>query len=118
MFEFEGELYFKAKNLQDERTDCSGKLKFFEINQEDDEIQVDITCEKPGPWVDGVKKALKGPVADKILSTILSLSAAMKAKDSDDSKVARDKAERAAAAEAFKQTTQATAEVRTEITAA
>ena len=29
----------------------------------------------------------------------------MKAKDSDDAKVARDKAERAAATEAFKQTT-------------
>ena len=104
MFEFEGELYFKAKNLQDERTDCSGKIKFFEINQEDDEIQVEITCEKTGPWVDGVKKALKGPVADKILSTLLSVTKAMKEKDSDDAKVARDKAERAAATEAFKQT--------------
>ena len=40
MFEFEGELYWKAKSTKpgDERTVCQGKLKLFEFNQEDDEL--------------------------------------------------------------------------------
>ena len=40
MFEFEGELYWKAKCTKagDDRSECQGKLKLFEFNQEDDEL--------------------------------------------------------------------------------
>jgi hypothetical protein len=49
MFEFEGEIYWKAKNMKKEdewkEEKCQGKLKLFEFNQEDDEINVEVTCE-------------------------------------------------------------------------
>jgi len=38
MFEFEGEVYWKAQKLDDERSTCQGKIKIHEFNQEDDEI--------------------------------------------------------------------------------
>ena len=55
MYEFEGEIYFKAQNTQDERQDCMGRIKLFEFNQEDDEIQTELTCEKSTTWADKVK---------------------------------------------------------------
>ena len=63
MYEFEGELYWRAKNTKvgdewKEQT-CKGKLKFFEFNHEDDEINVEVTCEQPGVWEDGVKSAVR-----------------------------------------------------------
>lgn len=46
MFEFEGELYWRAKSIaaDDDRSKCQGKLKFYEFNQTDDELSVEITC--------------------------------------------------------------------------
>lgn len=38
MFEYEGELYFKAQSLSDDRMSMMGQIKMIEFNQEDDEI--------------------------------------------------------------------------------
>jgi len=40
MFEFEGELYWRAKCTKpnDPHSTCQGKIKFHEFNQEDDEL--------------------------------------------------------------------------------
>jgi hypothetical protein len=64
MFEFEGEIYWKAKSTKpgDERTVCQGKLKLFEFNQEDDELSSEVTCEKSNTWADEVKRALRKEV--------------------------------------------------------
>jgi len=64
MFEFEGEVYWKAKctKADDDRSECQGKIKVFEFNQEDDELQTEVTCEKSGTWPDGVKRAMRNEV--------------------------------------------------------
>ena len=69
MFEFEGELYWKAKanKASDTHSVCQGKIKLHEFNQEDDEIQVDITCGTEGSWADGVKRAVKNEVTACLL---------------------------------------------------
>jgi hypothetical protein len=36
----------------------------FEFNQEDDEINVEITCESVGAWVDGVKSAVRKQIPE------------------------------------------------------
>lgn len=68
MFEFEGEVYFKAKSIipGDDRTDMSGKIKLFEFDHQDDEISTEITAEKPGQWADKVKSALRKDVTNLI----------------------------------------------------
>lgn len=49
MFEFEGELYWSAINTKPEdkwkEKSCKGKVKLYEFNHEDDEINVEVTCE-------------------------------------------------------------------------
>ena len=105
MFEFEGELYWKAKSTKpgDERTVCQGKLKLFEFNQEDDELQSEVTCEKSNPWADGVKQALRKQVTQRLLDEALKLPAAMKEKDIDEERLAQKKAEAAAAEKGYKE---------------
>ena len=65
MFEFEGELYWKAKSTRagDERSTCQGKIKMHEFNQEDDEIQVDVSCGADNSWADGVRRAVQNDVS-------------------------------------------------------
>lgn len=60
MFEFEGEVYWRAKTTKagDDRTSCQGKIKFHEFNQEDDELQTDVTCGTETDWADGVRRAV------------------------------------------------------------
>lgn len=88
MFEFEGELYFKANHLTDDRQDVMGKLKLHEFNQEDDEIQVEITCEKTGMWADGVKSFLRNKMPAILHQKASKLTQAMKEKDIDDARLA------------------------------
>lgn len=66
MFEFEGELYWKAKSTKagDDRSNCMGKIKFYEFNQEDDELSTEVTCEAEGNWADGVKRALRNEITE------------------------------------------------------
>ena len=88
MFEFEGELYFKANHLTDDRQDVMGKLKLHEFNQEDDEIQVEITCEKTGTWADSVKSFLRNKMPAILHKKTSKLTQAMKEKDIDDARLA------------------------------
>jgi len=59
MFEYEAEIYFKAKNLKDENQDVMGRIKLFEFNQDDDEINFELYCEKSGPWPEKVKQFMR-----------------------------------------------------------
>ena len=105
MFEFEGELYWKAKctKVDDDRSECQGKLKVFEFNQEDDELQTEVTCEKSNNWADGVKRALRNEVTQRLLEVALKLPAAMKEKDIDEERLAQKKAEAKMAEEEYKE---------------
>ena len=62
MFEFEGELYWRAKcnKENDTHSTCQGKVKMHEFNQEDDELQVDVTCgSRDNNWADNVCRAVQ-----------------------------------------------------------
>lgn len=87
MFEFEAELYFKAVHLTDDRQDVMGRIKLFEFNQEDDEIQTELTCEKSSPWADGVKDFMRKKMPQILLARAGELITAMKEKDMDDQRL-------------------------------
>ena len=74
-----------------------------EFNQEDDELQTEVTCEKSNPWADGVKKAMRNEVTQRLLDEALKLPAAMKEKDMDEARLAKAKAEAKAAEEEYKE---------------
>ena len=65
MFEFEGELYWRAKSTRpgDEHSSCQGKIKMHEFNQEDDELQTDVTCGTESTWCDNVRRAVQTKVS-------------------------------------------------------
>ena len=65
MFEMEGELYWRAKSTRpgDEHSTCQGKIKMHEFNQEDDELQTDVTCGIETSWADGVRRAVQTKVS-------------------------------------------------------
>ena len=58
MFEFEGEVYWRAKSTKadDDRSSCQGKIKLFEFNQEDDELSTEVTCGSETQWANAVKR--------------------------------------------------------------
>ena len=104
MFEFEGELYWRARATKehDTHSTCQGKIKFHEFNQEDDEIAIeDVTCGTESNWADGVKQAVRTRLPEVILEKALTLIPALKAKDIDEERLAKAKAEEAAASEAY-----------------
>ena len=108
MFEFEGELYWKAKctKADDDRSQCQGKLKILEFAQDDvddDELNTEVICEKSGPWVDGVKQVLRKQVTHRLLYEAKKLTAAMKENDIDEHRLAQKKAEAATATEEYKE---------------
>lgn len=70
-------------------------MKFYEVNQEDDELQVEITNERESEWCMAVKKSLRTTVADAMLEQIMTVVTAMKSKDGDDAKAAQDKIDKA-----------------------
>lgn len=114
MFEFEGEIYWRAKSTSanDDRSQCQGKLKFYEFNQTDDELSVEVTCEATSQFADGVKRSCRTTVAQKLLDEALKLVPAMKEKDIDEEKLARAKAEEKAAEQGFKEATEKTGDIK------
>jgi hypothetical protein len=56
-----------------------------------------------GDWADSVKRAVTREVSQKILNEALTLIAALKTKDIDEERLARARAEEAAAATAYQE---------------
>lgn len=105
MFEFECELYWKARanKEHDTHSTCQGKIKIHEFNQEDDELQVEVTCGTEGAWAEGVSRAVKNDISQSLLEQALTLVPALKAKDIDEERLAKARAEEAAASEAYRE---------------
>ena len=107
MFEFESAIYWRAKSTSEHGwPECQGKLKIFEFNQEDDELSTEVQCQDTTDFADGVKRCLRTKITEKLLEEALKLVPAMKAKDVDEGKLARAKAEAKAAEEGFKEATE------------
>lgn len=117
MFEFEGELYWRAKSIssEDGRSEVSGKIKMHEFNQEDEDISTEVSCEASTPFADGVKRVLRGKITERLHSEAMKLIKAMKEKDIDEERLAKAKAEAKAAEEGFKEATQKSGALKEEI---
>lgn len=78
MYDFELEVYFDAKRVSDPSKECKGKIKVHEFNQDDDEINLDITQETQSDFVSTVKKILNNEICEQLLDTFRKLSEAMR----------------------------------------
>ena len=87
LFDFELEIYFDAKSVADPSETCKGKVKVHEFNQDDDEVNMDITQEKSSDFVSKVKKILNNEMNEAIFKTFQGLSKAMRQKDADEIKL-------------------------------
>ena len=58
-----------------------------EFNQDDDEVVMDITQEKPDEFTLIVKRIINKEMADLLLKTIKGLNKAMRDKDADENKL-------------------------------
>jgi len=94
LYDFEMELYFDAKKLSDPDTNCKGKLKIHELNQDDDEMTIDITLDAQSDFNTHVRKILNNQMTELALKTFQSLGKAMRAQDADEIKLKRDAMER------------------------
>lgn len=117
MFEFEGELYFKAVHKTDERQDVMGRIKMHEFNQEDDEITTELTCEKDTPWAQGVKAFMRKQMPQILYKTSSKLIDAMKEKDMDEQRLAEAKQRSEQAAADYKKVNEETQEQKLKIAA-
>jgi len=65
-------------------------VKVHEFNQDDDELNIEVTQDSPATFVEEVKKILKNEMNELLLKTIMSLGKAMREKDVDEAKVKKD----------------------------
>lgn len=112
LYDFEFEVYFEAKGAGDS---CKGKVKVLEFNQDDDELQFEITQEKPSEFVSKVKKIIDSDLNELTLKTVQSLQKAMRDKDADEIKLKRDQMEREEAKKAVEEAKKQTGEIKDKI---
>lgn len=62
-----------------------------------------MTCGTETTWADNVRRAVRNEVSQRILEEALTLCKALKEKDIDEERLARARAEEAAAIEAYKE---------------
>lgn len=65
-----------------------------EFNQDDDDIDVDVVCEKKEDFVYQVKHVLKTKVKEEILRVVNELKAELKRIDANEEKIRKDQMER------------------------
>lgn len=78
LYDFELEIYFTGEKVDDPSQQCKGRIKVHEFNQDDDEINLDITQETQSDFVSQVKKILNNEMCDELLKMFNNLSQAMK----------------------------------------
>lgn len=72
-----------------------GTIKVHEFNQDDDDIEITVTCEKPGDFVSQVKGVLsKGEIKKEVLRVIAALKAELIEIEANEEKVRKDASER------------------------
>lgn len=84
MYEFEGELYWKAQHTEDDRQDVMGRIKLFEFCQNDDEITTELFCEKSTDWAEQVKSFMRNEMPGRLQQKATQLMQVMKERDMDE----------------------------------
>ncbi len=91
LYDFTIHLYFTAKSESEE---VMGTLKLADCNQDDDEVDIEVTCEKPTVFAAGVRKILNTEIGEPCLSAIRELKDALAKIETDREKIQKDKAQR------------------------
>ena len=87
LYDIETEIYFQAHKVSDPSQECKGRVKVFELNQDDDEINLEITQETQSDFVSAVKKILNNQMSEELLKCFQGLAKAMRQKDADEIKL-------------------------------
>ena len=112
LYDFEFEVYFEAKNVNDESIDCKGTIKFHEFNQDDDELVSDITCEQRSDFITQVKKIINNELNEMTMKAIHSLSKAMSENNTDEMKIKQDQLARVEAKKSVEEAKQKTGDMK------
>lgn len=94
LYDFEVEIYFDAKSDDDPTQSCKGRVKIYEFNQDDDEINLEIIQETQSDFVSKVKKIINNTMTEELLKTFQGVTKAMREKDANEIKLKQDASER------------------------
>ena len=61
-----------------------GRIKLHEFNQDDDELQTELFCEKSTPWAEKVKQFMRKQMPEILRKHTWKLQQAMKERDMDE----------------------------------
>ena len=94
LYEFKMEIFFEAEDLEGKEEKRMGRVKVEEFNQDDDDIDVSVVCEKSGDFTAVVKKFLMSDAKKEILRIVNDLKNELKSIDANEEKLRRDQQER------------------------
>lgn len=94
LFEYKLDIYFDAVHLKDSETKAMGRVLVEEFNQDDDDLDVDVVCEKQEVFVYQVKNVLRTKVKQEILKVVNDLKEELRRIDANEEKIRKDQMER------------------------
>ena len=92
-----------------------GRVQVEEFNQDDDDIDVSVVCEKPGEFTAVVKKFLVSEVKKEIIRVVTELKTELKKIDANEEKLQRDKLEREQASREYEEAQQQKSDTKSKI---
>lgn len=115
LFDYKLDIYFDAVHLNEPETKAMGRVTVDEFNQDDEDIDVDVVCEKKEEFVTQVKHILRTKVKQQILRVVNELKAEMKKIDANEEKIRRDQAEREQALKSYQEAQEAKGDEKSRI---
>lgn len=115
LFDYKLDIYFDAVHLNEPETKAMGRVTVDEFNQDDEDIDVDVVCEKKEEFVTQVKHILRTKVKQQILTVVNELKAEMKKIDANEEKIRRDQAEREQALKSYQEAQEAKGDEKSRI---
>jgi len=94
-----------------------GRIKLHEFNQDDDELQTELFCEKSTTWAEKVKQFMRKQMPEILRKHTWKLIDAMKERDMDEQRLAEARAKEKAALEEYKRVDAETGEKKAQIAA-
>ena len=87
LYEFTLDIYFDAEDVKGTEEKRMGRVVVEEFNQDDDDIDMSVVCEKPGEFTAVVKKYLITDIKKEILRVVNELKAELKKIDANEEKL-------------------------------
>ena len=91
LYEFKLEIYFEAiPNTDIGEEKAMGRVLVDEFNQDDDDLNVDVVCERPSEFVSQVRQVLKTKIKSEILRVVNELKTELRRIDANEEKIRKD----------------------------